>query len=83
MKKQGIAAAISDALNDFFIIQKDINKVTGLYRTVVLEVETALIKQTYKLTGRNKKQTAKILGISRNTLTAKMKILGIKDAKLI
>ena len=75
MKKSSISTAIDGVLTDFLIVQKDINKISGLYNTVMSEVEATLIKKIMALTDRNKKQTAKILGISRNTLAAKLKAL--------
>ncbi|MDR0744703.1 MAG: hypothetical protein LBE97_01985 [Holosporales bacterium] len=83
MKTRSISTALDNVLNDFFILQKDIKQVTGLYHTVISEVEAVLIKKTYTLSERNKTLTAKILGISRNTLATKMKILGIIDNESI
>lgn len=67
------------ALDNFFLIQKNSSNVVGLYGIVVQEVERILIKKVMQLTDRNKKKTAKILGISRNTLDSKIKNLNIYD----
>ena len=83
MRKYSISSAVESVLDNFVILQKDINKISGLYYTVISEVEMSLIKKIYVLTGKNKKQTAKILGISRNTLNTKMKNFGIDDVKLV
>jgi DNA-binding protein Fis len=77
LKISGICSVISQVLDNFFLIQKNVDDVSGLYWFVMREVECALIKKTFQLTDRNKKRTAKILGISRNTLNTKMKILKI------
>ena len=79
MKKYSIAAAVDGVLNSFFIVHKDIGEITGLYTTVIREVEAILIKKTLMLTDRNKKKTAKILGISRNTLSSKIKSLNLEQ----
>ena len=79
MNKSSISSAIDAVLNNFLIVQKDINQISGLYSTVIKEVEATLIKKIMMMTYRNKKQTAKILGISRNTLSAKIKSLSLED----
>lgn len=78
MKKPSIASAIDGVLNDFLQVQKDISKISGLYGTVMKEVESTLIKKIMTLTDKNKKQAAKILGISRNTLSTKIKLLDLE-----
>ncbi len=77
MKSQSISSAIESLLDNFFLVQKNINDVSDLYNIVIKEAEYAVIKKTMFLTDRNKKQTAKILGISRNTLNSKIKNLKI------
>ncbi|MDR1391267.1 MAG: hypothetical protein LBI95_02775 [Holosporales bacterium] len=77
MRRHSISSAIDSLLDNFFLIQKDIDSVSNLYGTVIKEAEYAVIKKTMELTSRNKKQTAKILGISRNTLNLKIKNLKI------
>jgi len=79
VKKSSISAAIDGVLNNFFLVQKDVNKISGLYSTVIREVEATLIKKIMAITDRNKKQTAKILGISRNTLSSKIKSLDLEE----
>lgn len=78
IRKRNISSAIEDLLNEFFLIQKDIESVSGLFHTIIKEAEYAVIKKTMKLTDRNKRKTAKILGISRNTLDTKIKKLNLK-----
>jgi DNA-binding protein Fis len=60
-------------------VQKNANDVSGLYGMVIREAEYAVIKKTLKLTNRNKKQTAQILGISRNKLNSKIKFLKLEE----
>lgn len=78
MKKYSISSAIDILLDNFIIVQKDITNVTGLYHTVVKEAEQAVIKKIMIATDRNKTKTAKVLGISRNTLDSKIKNLKIE-----
>jgi len=59
---------------------KDMTKVTNfnLYDTVLSEVEKALISIVLRETNGNQLKTAKVLGINRNTLRAKIKEYKIK-----
>ncbi len=59
---------------------KDMTKVTNfnLYGTVLSEVEKALISIVLRETNGNQLKTAKVLGINRNTLRAKIKEYKIK-----
>jgi DNA-binding protein Fis len=77
LKVSGISSVIDQVLDDFFLIQKNIDDVSELYWFVIHEVERALIQKTFYLAERNKCRTSKILGISRNTLNAKIKSLKI------
>lgn len=77
MKKHSISSVIDQLLDNFLILQKDVNLVSDLYHVVVKEAEYAVIKKIMKITDRNKTQAAKILGISRNTLDTKLKSLKI------
>ena len=75
MKSRNIADAIGALLDDFFLIQKDINMVNNLHSVVIREVEVAMIQKVMNWASRNKNKAAKILGISRNTLTKKIQDL--------
>ena len=75
MKSKNIANAIGALLDDFFLIQKDVNQVSNLYSVVIKEVEVAMIRKVMNWASRNKTQAAKILGISRNTLIKKIQDL--------
>lgn len=50
----------------------------NLYPSVISSVEKALIKSVLKQTSFNQLQSAKLLGINRNTLRRKIKELKIK-----
>ena len=50
---------------------------SGLYKTSLIEMEKPLIENTLVKTSGNQIMAAKLLGINRNTLHAKVKRLGI------
>ena len=52
-----------------------------LYRRVIREVERALIEEALQRSEGSRVQAARILGIHRNTLRARMQALGIKAGK--
>lgn len=79
MQKNGIASALDAILDNFFLVQKNLDHVSGLYNTIVLEAESAVIRRVLRATDRNKKKSAKILGISRTTLNSKIKALSIEE----
>lgn len=78
MRKYSISSAIDVLLDNFIMVQKNIENIKGLYHVVVQEAEQAVIKKIMLATDRNKTKTAKILGISRNTLDTKLKNLKIE-----
>lgn len=64
-------------LSDIFI-----NKKNGeIYRTLLEELERPLIEAVLRRTEGNQLQAAKMLGINRNTLRAKIKKLNIDSKK--
>jgi DNA-binding NtrC family response regulator len=63
---------LEDKLKRYIRQMKDINN-TGLYHTVVSEVEKALLELVLKETEGNQIRAAKILGINRTTLRTKIK----------
>ncbi len=77
MKRYSVSVAIEEVLNNFLLLQKDVCEVKDLYGTVIKEVEKVLITKILEATRYNKKKTANILGISRNTLASKMKMFNI------
>ncbi len=54
---------------------------SGLYDTVTSEVEKALIELALKETGGNQLKAAKVLGLNRNTLRARIKLYKIKNSR--
>jgi DNA-binding protein Fis len=78
VKKSSIQVAIKKILDNFLLLQKDLMYTSNLYEFVITEVEKSLITRILQETRFNKNQTAKILGISRNTLLSKIKKLNLE-----
>ena len=50
-----------------------------IYQTVLEHVERPLIKLALSVTSGNKLRTAALLGVNRNTLRARMTVLGMTE----
>ncbi|MBQ9335436.1 MAG: site-specific DNA inversion stimulation factor [Alphaproteobacteria bacterium] len=79
MRSKNVATEIATLLDEFFLIQKDINKVQNVYNVVMREVEIAIIKKVMRAMNGNKTKMSQVLGISRNTLNKKIQKLGINE----
>lgn len=53
--------------------------VEGLYPVVMREVERALLETVLDHTGGHKESAARILGLHRNSLRARLRSLGLED----
>lgn len=69
---------LSYVLSEYFSVRKNIDKIEKLYDTVIGDVERLLIDKVMRITNFNKSRSARILGISRNTLNAKLRTLKLK-----
>ncbi len=65
--RQNVQEAIRRYLEDMGPSQPE-----SLYRVLLAEVEPPLIEEVLRYTGGNQSQTARILGMTRNTLRAKL-----------
>jgi Fis family transcriptional regulator len=65
--RQNVQAAIRRYLEDMGQSQPE-----SLYRTLMAEVEPPLIEEVLRYTQGNQTQTARILGMTRNTLKTKL-----------
>lgn len=65
--RQNVQVAIRRYLEDMGPSQPD-----GLYRTLLAEVEPPLIEEVLRYTHGNQSRTARILGMTRNTLRTKL-----------
>ena len=79
MRSKNVATEIATLLDEFLLIQKDINKVRNVYNVVMREVEIAIIKKVMRAMNGNKTKMSQVLGISRNTLNKKIQKLGINE----
>ena len=66
--RQNVKAAIRRYLEDMGQSQPN-----GLYQTLLAEVEPPLLEEVLRYTHGNQSRTAKILGITRNTLRTKLR----------
>lgn len=73
---QSLEAIIESKLRTA-LMQEDIIEINDLYNMVLYQMERPLLRIILEKTGGNQLQTAKILGINRNTLRKKMTTLGI------
>ncbi len=51
----------------------------GLYKQAIPEIETIMIQAALRHTGGKRQEAAQLLGLGRNTLTRKIKELGLRD----
>lgn len=72
-----IIANLGIELNDYLYKEKQ----GALYKYVIEAVEKPLIEHVLERTYGNQLKAAKILGINRNTIRAKIKKLGIEPNK--
>jgi len=85
IKKEDILSVGVGSLKDFlekkllrYLSEKDPTRL-NLYETVISEAERSLIEITLKALNGNKCKASSVLGISRNTLSAKIKKYKIRD----
>ncbi len=69
---------LSSTIIEYFNVRKNVDKIEKLYDTVIKDVERTLIDKVMKITNFNKSRSARILGISRNTLNTKLRKLKLK-----
>lgn len=70
--RKNVELAIRRYLDDMGHAQPD-----SLYRTLMAQVEPPLLEEVLRFTQGNQSKTAKILGITRNTLRAKLNLYDI------
>jgi len=72
-----LSAAVERHLLTYYSAHKDILPATGLYDRVLREVERPLIELTLAATRGNQIKAAHVLGLNRNTLRKKIRVLDI------
>ncbi len=76
--KEGLTGSLNKHLKNYFLAHKGSLPATGLYERIIQEVERPLINQTLIATRGNQIKAAELLGINRNTLRKKIKLLDIQ-----
>ncbi len=79
LKQSSIAKLTKEYFVEFFTSFDGNIPEYSIYNTVISEVERSLIEVALHTMQYNQTKTAKILGISRNTLRSKIKSLKIDD----
>jgi DNA-binding protein Fis len=77
MDGNSLSDATSYHLARFFGAHDGELPASGLHSRILAEVERPLIEMTLQATGGNQIKAARVLGLNRNTLRKKIKILGI------
>ena len=70
-----VSSTLGRFLNECLTVDQNICDMENLYKKTIKEVERILINKVMQFTNFNKSRSARILGISRNTLDAKLNIL--------
>lgn len=73
----GLQKVVERYLKHYFDLHGDILPSEGLHACLIREVERALVEETLRRLKGNQVQTAKLLGINRNTLRRKIQDLQI------
>ena len=81
-RNEGLGAAVEKYLRRFYAGTADTVGLTDVYDAVINEVERRLIAVTLEVAQGNRLKTAKILGLNRNTLLKKMRLLDL-DEKMV
>lgn len=77
---QGISDLISERVRIFLDAQGEKAFAPELYKTIIAEVEKAILTEAMSFCHGNQIQAAKILGINRNTLKRKLDLYKIKTS---
>jgi two-component system nitrogen regulation response regulator GlnG len=72
-----LSTAVNGHLRRYFSEFGDELPPVGLYERILREVEYPLIQQCLEATNGNQIRAAELLGVNRNTLRKKMKLLGL------
>jgi DNA-binding protein Fis len=76
-KYNSLSEAIEANIDQFFKMHENIEPESGLYDRVIQEVEKILIQKTLEHVHGVQSKASNILGLNRNTLRNKIKILSI------
>ena len=80
-REVGLAGLVERQLTRYINADRQVLPASGLYDRIIEEVERPLLRLVLSLTGGNKLQAAKILGLNRNTLLKKLRQHSLTDKK--
>jgi len=81
--EEPLAAAVERLLRDYFEAHGDSLPASGLHQRVLREVERPLLQLTLKATRGNQLKAAQVLGLNRNTLRKKIRVLKIEVPRFV
>ena len=76
-KGGGLAESVEQQLKDYFSAHAGSLPPSGLYNRILYEIERPLLSLTLNATNGNQLRAAKLLGLNRNTLRKKIRLLNI------
>jgi len=76
-RSESIGATVESHLRDYFAAHRDALPPPGLYDRVLHEIERPLLTLTLEVTKGNQVRAASLLGLNRNTLRKKIRMLDI------
>ncbi len=80
MTDSGAIVEFEEAVNTMlpgFVREAAVVEGGRLYRSVMTRIELPLLRQALELTGGNQLKAARLLGINRNTLRKRLRLLGL------
>jgi two-component system nitrogen regulation response regulator GlnG len=78
----GLASAIEQYLRDYFAAHEGALPAAGLYDRVLQEIERPLLSVTLAECDGNQLRAAGLLGLNRNTLRKKIRLLGLEAGRV-
>jgi len=78
---KGLSSSVERHLRDYFAAHEDGLPSKGLYDRVLQEIERPLLSLALSECGGNQLRTAELLGLNRNTLRKKLRILGLEAGR--
>ncbi len=81
-KKAGLSASVDRHLRAYFSAHKGVFPAAGLYGRVLQEVERPLFALVMEKCEGNQLRAAALLGLNRNTLRKKLRLLGLAKERL-
>lgn len=80
-QKEGLSASVERHLRDYFDAHEQGLPASGLYERILHEIERPLLALTLMQCGGNQLRAAELLGLNRNTLRKKIRVLGLEAGR--